>query len=185
MKLSFFSNVTFLLIAAMAGGALSAAPRSSVEDWACADEASRILNQIRSTASRLAIQTDTLESYTRGGLSWESHAGRLNMARESINEIGQLLQQLQEIRNDSAPWQRRAVDSVAPIAESLANRTEAAIDHLNWNRQYLWAPVYADHLKAMAEHASQMKKNVDVHLELADTANKLEDLRTQAAKAGS
>ena len=193
MKSILFSNVTFLLLAALAGGSLVASPTAAVpsesvrvaEDWSYSAEASKLLNDIRSAAARLNIQTDALDSYTRGGLSWESHASRLNKVRDDINEMGRLLRQFDEMRAGTAPWQRQAVDSIAPVAANLATRTEAAIGHLNENRQYLWAPVYIDHLKAMAEHASQVKKTVDVHLELADTMQNLDDLRIKAVNLNS
>jgi len=190
MKGIVFSSVAVVMATLLAGSSLTAAPREHgnatvTEDWSSADEASRLLDEIRGTASLLKVQTDTLESYTRGGLAWESHASRLNIARDHINDIGKKLQRLEEIRSSTAPWQRNAADSITRSAASLAERTEAAINHLNGNRLHLWAPVYVDHLKSMADHAAQVKKSVDVHLELADTMDKLEDLRTRAAKSGS
>jgi hypothetical protein len=82
-------------------------------------------------------------------------------------------------------FSRRGVDSVMPMANAVASRTEAAIRHLNDNRNHLWSEAYQDHLKTLASEAGRMKQSVGVHLELAETQDKLEALRDKAASIGS
>jgi hypothetical protein len=71
------------------------------------------------------------------------------------------------------------------LAVQLASRTENAINHLNENRRYLFAPAYTEHLTAIADHADQMKQSVDVALELANTQDKLDVLREKIAATES
>src|SRR5581483_8011636 len=106
------------LTALMTGGALAEAPlvpqsttcSCQIEDWNFPAEASRLLEEIQTTAGHLSRATDALESYHRGRLSWQSHARELTAARTHINAIGERLTRLQTIREVAAPWQRQALD---------------------------------------------------------------------------
>ena len=191
MKTRNLSRVaSLLMVAAMVGGSLFAAPPSlkpcasavQSQDWSFPAEASQLLKEIQSTATQLTRDTATLESYTLSGLSRQSHANQLTSAKEHINAIGE---RLQAIQHAVAPWQRQAVDAIVPVAAHLASRTEAAIQHLNENRNHLWAPAYTDHLKTIADRANQVKTSIDLHLELASTQDKLEELRLKVATIGS
>jgi len=144
-------------------------------------EASRLLTEVRSIAHTLNRDAATLESYRRGGLSWHSHAHRLALAKQHINSIGERLESLEAMRGSTVPWQQEAIDSIVPVAEQLASRTQAAIHHLNKSPGHLFAPVYTEHLGAIAEHADRMKQSVDVSLELAGAQDKLDGLRGQAS----
>ena len=180
-----FTMSGFLAGMAMLPGLVVAAPGTQCDcavqfqDWNFPAEASSLLEEIQSRANQLARDADTLESYSRTRVNWRSHAGQLTLAKEHVNEIGKRITRLQEIKEVAAPWQRQAIDSILPVAVNLAARTEVAIEHLNENRNYLWAPVYIDHLEAISDHADQMKALVDLHLELAGTRDKLEQLRSK------
>ena len=63
------------------------------------------------------------------------------------------------------------------MAAELAAQTEAAINHLNENRDHLLTPEYADHLSTIAEHSDQLNQSVSDFLELASTQDKLDRLR--------
>jgi hypothetical protein len=181
-----------LIAVTISAGSLAAAP--SVQKCECAAElgdrnlraeASELLSEIQSTANKLTRDAATLESFPRMGVSWESHATQLNLAKEHINIIGERLERLQAIRPVAELWQQQAIDSVVPVALNLAERTEAAIQHLNENRRYLWAPVYTDHLTTISDEANRMKESVDLHLEVAGTEDRLEQLRNRLDTASS
>jgi hypothetical protein len=185
--------VCLLAVAAASGRSLLAAEpavpvctcASAAPDWSFPSEASQLLKEIRSAAHRLTVNTSNLRSFGPGGVSWEGHAGELTRVREHVNGVGERIQRLQAIRHAAAPWQQEAIDSVMPLAVTLASRTEAAIQYLNDNRTYLWSEMYQDHLKTLASKAGQLKNSVALHLELAETQDKLEALRTRAASIGS
>jgi uncharacterized coiled-coil DUF342 family protein len=144
-------------------------------------EASQLLKEVRTIAYNLERDAATLESYTFGRLDWRTHADQLSLAREHINAIGNRLKNLQAIRSTAAPWQQQAIESIVPVATQLAARTEAAINHLNENRGYRFAPEYTDHLRTIADHSDQLKESVNVFLEMASTQEKLDRLREKAA----
>lgn len=56
---------------------------------------------------------------------------------------------------------------------------------LRTHRNHLWSETYQDHLKTLAFQAGRMDQSVGVHLELAETQDKLEALRDKVASIGS
>jgi len=194
MKITSLSNTMRLFVCTViAGGSLfAAAPAvepcpstTQSQDWNFPVEASQLLEDIRSTASSLARDADTLASYPLTGLSTKTHSARLTLVKEHINTIGDNLERLQEIRHVTAPWQQLAIDSILPHAVDLAEHTQAAILHLRENPKYLWAPEYRDRLQAIWEGADRLKESVDLHLDLASTQERLEELRMKTVLLGS
>jgi hypothetical protein len=185
--------VSLLVAGVMAAGALTAAPRNApantaacqTEDWNFPAEASGLLKEIQSTAALLTRDATILESYSRGILSRESHADRITVVKHHINAMGEKLNRLQAIRHLVTPWQQQAIDSVVPPAVTLAAHTQAAIEHLNDRRNNLWHPDYADHLRGIADRSGQVKEAVNLHLDLADTQDKLERLQERASALSS
>ena len=187
------------LAGVMAAGSLFAVPRTvepcastnqtaspnQAEDWDFRAEASMLLQEVQSTAALLSREAATLHSFARGGLSWETHVSQVTVVKDHINAIGQRLDRLQAIRHVAAPWQRQAIDSIVPAAASVAAHTEAAIQHLNERGQPLWAPAYTNHLEAISERSNFVKESVDLHLKIAGTQEKLEQLRDRASTLGS
>ena len=188
-------NRIVCLIAAgvMAMGSLSAAPRGSAprvvtgqaDDWNFQEEASRLLKEIQSTATVLTRDADILHSYTRGRLSWESHVNQVNLVKDHINTMGKQLDRLQAIRHLASPGQQQAIQSVMPAALILAKHTEAAIEHLNDRDKSLWDQEYRNHLQGISGRSGQVKQVVDLHLDLANTQDKLERLQEQSRTLGS
>ena len=146
--------------------------------WNSETEASDLLKQIKSLSGTLRTDANTLESYKwQTQLKWQTHANELNKTREHINAIGKRLARLQAIKSETASWQQRAIDEIVPVAANVAAHTESAIQHLNENRRYLYAPVYTDHLTSISERSGELKDSVDVFLEFGATSDKLD--RTQ------
>jgi hypothetical protein len=186
MSMNVIRKIGYTGIAALllTGSVIAAAPprqssaiNTKAPAWNFQKEASDALKEVQVLSGKLRLDTEKLESFPRSKLSWESHANQLNLVRDHINQIGERLERLQEIRHVTSPWQRQAIDRIVPGAAELASRTQAAIMHLNENRGYLFAPTYADHLSTIAEQADEMKTTVDTFLEYADTEQKLQRLQ--------
>jgi hypothetical protein len=96
-----------------------------------------------------------------------------------------LLGQLRDIRHGASPWQQRAIERIYPVALELANRTEAAIGHLNENKSRLFDPDYQNHLATIAERAEEMKTSVADFLELGETQEKLGELQEKLERTAS
>lgn len=184
-------KMSYLPVAALilSGSALVSPPPASAagppvvqsENIQESTRASQLLKEIQSIARDLKRDAARLETYNFGGFSWQSHAHQLTLAKQHINAIGSRVEDLQAIRSAAAPWQQQAIDAIVPVAVQLASRTENAISHLNENRHHLFAPAYTDHLSAIATSAAQMKQSVDVFLDLANTQDKLDNLRERVA----
>jgi signal transduction histidine kinase len=145
--------------------------------WDFQKEASDLLGEIRDVSGRLRRDADRLESFTRSKLNWQSHGDQLTLVKDHINQMGGRLERLQQIRHVTSPWQQQAIDRIMPIAVELASRTQAAIEHLNENRSYLFAPTYTDHLGTIAEQASTLNDAANDFLEYGKAQDKLEQLR--------
>lgn len=182
-----------LLAGVMAAGVLTAAPggvsasgaNCQTEDRNFPAEASRLLKEVQFAATLLTRDAAILESYSRGALSRESHADRITVVKHHINNMGEKLNRLQAIRHLVTPWQRQAIDSVVSPAAMLAAHTQAAIEHLNERRNNLWHPEYTDHLRGIYDRSGQVKEAVNLHLEMADTQDKLERLQERTNTLGS
>ena len=195
MKSKNLVGTTCVLMAIMmAAGSLFAAPAAAsapretcvvAEDWNYQQEASRLLKEVQVHANALSSEADVLFIYARGSISRHSHAIQVNLVKDRVNAVGKPLNRLQAIRHVAAPWQRQAIDSVVPIAASLAAQTEAAIQHLNETGKPLWAPDYTDLLRSISDRSDQVKTTIDLHLDLAGTQEKLEDLRGRVNQIGS
>lgn len=140
-------------------------------------EATGLLKEIRSHAYSLSMTAQKLETFPRNQFSWQTHASELLTTKDLVNAIGDKLERLQEVRHEAAPWQQEALNSLLPTGVNLAERTQAAIEHLNDNKHYLRAPDYVNHLQTIAEQAGELKDSVNLHLDLANTQDRLEDLR--------
>lgn len=167
------------LIASPAPISPPTAAEVDVPAWNFQKEASDLLAQVQMFSDKLSIDSDTLASYSRSNLSSESHAFTLNLVRDDINQMGGRLSRLQQIKHVTAPWQQRAIEEVVPIAAQMAAHTQAAIEHLNDNQRYLFAPAYQDHIEAVAEHAATMDTILDKFMDLGQTEQKLQTLQLE------
>jgi len=155
-------------------------------NWAYAEEASGLLQQIQSLSSRAANKADLLNiASRRNSLDWRSHAVHLDEISMHINEMGDKLDRLQEIHGMIAPWQQKAVDRVVPTAAALAGQTEEAIAFLNEHPIRLWTPTYTDSIKAMSEHVDEINSTVSTFLDYGNTADRLQGLESQIEYTGA
>jgi hypothetical protein len=176
-----YAAMTVVLLA----GSLMASPPKNPPDtvevqataWNFQKEASDLLEETRLLSGRLSVDADQLESYTRSKLSWQSHGDQLTRVKEHINQMGGRLERLQQIRHVTSPWQQQAVDRMVPVAVEIASRTQAAIEHLNDNRDHLFAPTYTDHLSTIAEQAATLNDSANTFVEYGKTQEKLDQLR--------
>lgn len=143
--------------------------------WNFEAEANDLLKEIKSLSAKLKSDATTLESYKwQTQLSWQTHAHQLTQTREHINTIGERLDRLQAIKSVTAAWQQQAIEQIVPVAAYVAAHTESAIQHLNENRRYLFAPVYADHLTSISDRSAELKDSVDAFLEYGKTSDQLD-----------
>jgi hypothetical protein len=137
-------------------------------------EVSQLLEDIKVQSADLQRDSETLESYTRSGVSWQTHAEELNQMKDRINTIGKTISKLQNLRSSASPWQQEAIDRIIPVAEKLASNTTAAIEHLNKNPLKINEPQYQEYIKSNAETSSHLAALVKDFVEYGKTRTMLE-----------
>ncbi len=147
--------------------------------------AANLLREVQRLSGNLRTAADQLTSHSLLGLSWESHAHRLSVVRENVNQIGSRLTRLQDIHHVTSPLQQQTIDRVVPVAAEVASHTQAAIEHLNENRSYLFAPAYTDHLNAIAGGAEEMKASLDNFLDYGSAQGEMQRLEEKLGIAQS
>lgn len=176
MKYRVHASCTFfvaLLLTALLSACLQTNAATPPEDN---PEVTQLLQDIEAQAADLQRDSDTLESFTRSRVSWESHATELETIKEHINTIGKTIQKLQDMRSSAAPWQQEAIDRIIPVAQKLASNTTNAIERLNRNRTHLQDPQYQEYLRSNAEAARELSSMVRDFVEYGKTRNALERL---------
>jgi hypothetical protein len=155
-------------------------------NWGYAEEASGLLQEIRSLVSQAAEGTDVLNTGPRqNSLHWRSHAQHLNEVKTHINAMGKKLSRLQEIHGMIAPWQQKVVERVTPKAAALAAHTEEAIAYLSEHQNRLWTPHYTDRVSAMAEHVEEINRTVSMFLDYGKTSDRLKGLENRIEYTGA
>jgi len=140
------------------------------------------LKQLRSLMNQLSYDADQLRTLEFSRVHWETHALQLNTVKDDVNRVGERLDSLQNTRSFAAPWQQESIDAIVPVALRVADRTTAAIEHLNSNRQYLWAPHYIDHLHTISTLSNHGRGLVDTHLDIVEAREKLLNIQGELAE---
>jgi len=91
--------LTGTLFASPPSSGQSATVRVDASAWNFQQEASDLLTQVQTLSDKLSVDSDRLASFPHSKLSWESHATQLHLVRDHINQIGEKLARLQEIRH--------------------------------------------------------------------------------------
>jgi hypothetical protein len=155
-------------------------------NWAYAEQASGLLQEIHQISTQLRDDTQFLEVHSRSNqLDWRSHAAHLNDIRTNINAMGDNLRQLQEIHSLIAPWQQKAVDRIMPKAVALADHAELAINFLNEEKGKTWMPSYVDRVSDMADHSVEIKNTVSMFLDFGKTSDRLKGLENHIEFTGA
>jgi hypothetical protein len=129
-------------------------------------EVNQLLSQVKTEA--IALERDCDEIATWAGakqLSWQSHAEKLNLIREHVNEAGRLLSNLHDARDEASPWQQQAIDRIHPLLKELADNTQEMINHLNDKRSTFHLSEYGDYAKAGYELAKDLAALVSDYVE--------------------
>ena len=166
--------VAFVVVAfalAVRGGS----PQDAAAAQTSQKEVSQLLEQTKAAAAQLERDALVLESFTRGHLSWQSHAGQLARIKENINSMGEDAKRLQDLR-PAAPWQQQAIDRIIPLLTEMASLTESAIEYLNAEPNKLHTPEYTEYLKEKAELAAELSALISDTVKYDRAKAKLTDL---------
>jgi len=125
-----------------------------------ANSAFDLLQRIQTEALQVKDDASQLQVYTREAfqIDWQSDGYVLERASERVNEMDNLLSQLRTNQSGALPWQRRAIERIAPSVVNLTDTTQDAIVTLNNSHgriQFSNLEGLANHMYSEARRISQ------------------------------
>lgn len=165
-----------LLALTMLGTAALLIPATSAAASADSDHINKLLAEAKAEAAELKTDSADLESYARSTHNWSTHAAKIELIKEHVNNSGKLLTKLRDAETEGAPWQQTAIQRVEPLLKELASNTEAAINYLNENRTKLQFPEYRDFVKANFELATDLDALIRDFVNYGEAKEKMDRL---------
>jgi hypothetical protein len=149
---------------------------------AIAADLTALFQEARTTATQLNRDAETMESFTRSNLNWQSHSAQITQIKDHINKAGSILSQMQAARAEAKPWHQDAIDGITPALKELASNTESIISHLNENPRRLKDPTYMQYLKSNAQSAREPAAAVGNVVDYDRTRTKMEELEATSGR---
>lgn len=167
--------IGFTRLAVMLAAAAAALPALAA-DVPDSEQVNQLLSDAKTQAYQISADASTMESYTRSGASWESHAAAVNVMKEHINLAGRTLTKLDDARKNASPWQATAIDRIKPLLTEIASNSTKVIEYLNKNPKRLSMTEYKDYVESNSDVAGQLSGLVSDFVDYGNTKNRLERL---------
>lgn len=117
-----------------------------------------------------------MEAFARSSLSWKSHGQQINMIKEHVNKMGQILSQLHDARGEASPTHQQAIDRIAPLLQEIASNTTSVINHLNEHPNRTWNPEYKNYVAENARLSSELSGAINDFVEYDRTKTRMDAL---------
>jgi hypothetical protein len=139
---------------------------------------SQLLSQAKTQAFQLSEDAGEMASFPYVSVPRDKHATTINRIKEDVNTMNRQLTKLEEARSAALPWQRTAIDRIAPLLKEMTLNTTAAIEHLNKNQKErdLRADAYKDYLEANKDASSHLSSLISDFVDYGKTKERLENL---------
>ena len=164
--------------------ATSPSLKSAVSASVDSEPATKLLSDAKTMAFQVKEDAETMESFTRSDLNWESHATAITQIKEHINALGRQTAKLKDAKPTASPWQKAAIDRINPFMDELAGYTEAAIEHLNKHPTRLNSAEYKDYLEANADYAGDLAQMIADFVDYGKTKTRMERLSSKLELPG-
>jgi uncharacterized coiled-coil DUF342 family protein len=135
-----------------------------------------LLKEAETHAVLAQDDAETLESYTRSKVGWQSHANRVNQIREHANELIDNFNKLNSMRGEASLWQQEAIDHVNPLLQEMSKHLTATINHLNENQSKLQMPPFPDYAKANREMMTATSKLISDYVHYGESKARADSL---------
>jgi hypothetical protein len=139
-------------------------------------EVTKLLSEANSHVKQLKLDAEEMVTFTRSQMDWRTHASQLDEIKRHANDLGAVLQKMNDARSDAAPWQQDAIDRIIPVARELASSIEATIDHVGKNQNRVNLPTYQDYVKANYELAKEAAAVVSDYVQYGESKEKFQSL---------
>jgi hypothetical protein len=134
------------------------------------------LNDAKTIAARIKKGALVMESYTRTGPTWETHALAFEKIKADISALQQNILGLQSQRTAASAWQQDAIDRITGLANDLTTNMNGAIDRLNKSTRRPTAPPYTEYLTVNARIASDLAAEIDAAIDYVRNKAKFDSL---------
>ena len=167
----------FLMVFALPSGTLAQASKDNPTVTA-------LFSMAKTATTKIKTDASDMESYSRKtGLSWQSHAARLNTMKADINELSQSIEGLKSQRSTASEWQQNAIDRVTPLMSDLVSNMNTTIEHLSNSKARPTAPPYPEYLHANARIAADLSSEVNDIVDYAQEKDRMDRLAPQLEKS--
>jgi hypothetical protein len=139
-------------------------------------EITKLLADAKAEAVELKNDSEDQDAFVKSRLTWESHARKIEMIKEHVNNTGKLLAKLQDVEASGAPWQRTAIQRIEPLLKELAANTETTINYMTENRSTIHFAEFRDYVKANYELASDLEALIRDFVNYGEAKDKFERL---------
>ncbi len=134
----------------------------------CSREASVLLRNMRDDALRASHEAVVLQIVAQNpDESWASRAAALSSIKAEVDDMGKRLYRLQTMAPAIEPWQRDAVNQIAPLVRYMADNTDDAIHYLNTHQESFWAPPYRTYTGNLYTEANLLQRQIHRHQKVA------------------
>ena len=188
MKLTILT-ITGCLAATMALPVITWADGNSAsnESVQTATPATPVLLDLRSVASDASEQAaELVRIQGNQHLEMSAHAEVLDALKSDINKMGAELARLEKVRTSASGVEQKAIDDAAPLLESMARNTQAAIAYLSANENGTWKPAYRTYVNNISIASSRLSNTMGAFVQYSKTLGKEKRLeKTLGLQAGS
>ena len=130
--------------------------RMRASDVPDSEQVNKLLSEAKTMAFQLREDAVDMERFTRLDVSWEAHLLAIDKIKEHVNALAKQEGKLQTARTSASPWQKTAIDRIAPFIDELGGYTNAAIEHIKGDHSKHSLLEYKDYLEANADYASDL-----------------------------
>jgi len=135
------------------------------------------LAQFESRAIETRRDAAMLESKRRNRqLSWQTHADKLSVMKEHINEMGKMLAELEGMKPKATLYQEKAIEAARPPLEDMARRVGNALNWLNEDRRSIAKAEYRDNLHGIWVSSDALYRDVDTVIDYHEARMRLHEL---------
>lgn len=175
----------FLASAALSAALLfsPAGLKAATQSCACPPETAqtpdvaRELAEFKTKAFQVRREAGILKSFTPGKrMHWQSHTAYLGSLKNHINDMGQILARLEEMRPAATESQQAAIDNARPHLVAIADQLGRAIGLVHESRSSVkWSP-YSDTVVDISQHSASLYEKLDTILNYESAKARLDGL---------
>ncbi len=108
--------------------------------------------------------------------SWQTHADKLGVMKQHINEMGKMLAELEGMKPKATLFQEKAIEAARPHLEDMAQRVEKGINWINEDRRSIAKAEYRDNLHGIWSSADELYRHVDTIIDYHEARMRLQEL---------